>query len=84
MHDRRTSYMTYNFVLFIFVYCIPLIILFTTNTIIYLGLKRMRTKLAEGAKTDFSQRRIEMEQRILKSNILIEFKKKKEISIQIF
>jgi hypothetical protein len=42
----------------------------TTNTIIYLGLKRMKNKITNGAKADLSQRKIEMERRILKSKTL--------------
>ncbi len=71
MHDRRLSYILYNVVLFIFIYLIPLIILLTTNTIIFIGLKRMKSKIAHGVKTDLSQRKIEMERRILKSKSLI-------------
>jgi hypothetical protein len=71
MHDRRLSYILYNIVLFIFVYLIPLLILLTTNTIIYIGLKRMKNKIAHGVKTDLSQKKIEMERRILKSKSLI-------------
>ena len=70
MHDRRLSFMLYNLVIFIFIYLIPLIILITTNTIIYLGLKRMKNKITNGAKADLSQRKIEMERRILKSKTL--------------
>jgi hypothetical protein len=49
------------------VYCVPLIILTITNTIIYIGLKRMGEKIARGIKIELSKKRIEMEQRILKS-----------------
>jgi hypothetical protein len=71
MHDRRLSYILYNVVLFIFIYLIPLIILLTTNTIIFIGLKRMKNKTAHGIKADLSQKKIEMERRILKSKNLI-------------
>ncbi len=67
-YDRRFVYISFNLFLFIFVYFIPLIILLTTNTIIYCGLRRMKQKISKGIKTDLSQRRIEMERRILKSN----------------
>ena len=55
--------------IFVIVYCVPLIILVTTNTTIFIGLKRMREKLAHGAKADLSQKRIDMERRILKSKM---------------
>ena len=67
MEDRRLSFIMYNLILFFCVYLIPLIILITTNTIIYVGLQRMKSKISHGAKADFSQKRIEMERRILKS-----------------
>lgn len=35
-----------------------------------MGLKRMREKVAHGAKAELSQKRIEMERRILKSKTL--------------
>ncbi|CAF2536952.1 unnamed protein product [Rotaria sp. Silwood2] len=69
-YDRRPLYVSFNFFLFIVVYCIPLIILVVTNTIIYLGLKRMKYKISKGVKTELSHKRIEMEGRILKSIII--------------
>ncbi|CAF1406425.1 unnamed protein product [Rotaria sordida] len=69
-YDRRPLYVSFNFFLFIFVYCIPLIILVVTNSIIYFGLKRMKYKIIQGNKTELSQKRIEMEGRILKSIII--------------
>ena len=68
-YDRRTSYVAFNFFLFAFVYFIPLIVLITSNTVIYLGLKRMRANIAQGVNTALSHKRIEMEQRILKSSL---------------
>lgn len=68
--DRRPLYISFHIFLFVFVYFIPLIILLTTNTFIYIGLKRMRNKLAHGTKTDLSQKKIEMERRILKSILI--------------
>jgi hypothetical protein len=84
MHDRRLSYILYNIVLFIFVYLIPLLILLITNTIIYIGLKRMKNKIVHGVKTDLSQKKIEMERRILKSKslILIENRKQKLFNLK--
>ncbi|CAF2521671.1 unnamed protein product [Rotaria sp. Silwood2] len=73
LYDRRSSYISYNLFIFVVVYCLPLAILVTTNSIIYVGLKRMREKLAHGAKTELSQKRIEMERRILKSIIITVF-----------
>lgn len=67
MEDRRVSYIMYNLIIFFCVYLIPLIILIATNTTIYVGLQRMKNKITHGAKADFSQKRIEMERRILKS-----------------
>ncbi|CAF4884887.1 unnamed protein product [Rotaria sp. Silwood1] len=66
-YDRRTSYVTLIGFLFIVVYCIPLIILFTANTITWFGLKRMNKKIINGFQTVFTRRRIEMERRILKN-----------------
>ncbi len=54
-----------------FVYCVPLITLIVTNTTIYIGLKRMRDKIAHGVKTELSEKRIEMERHILKSKTII-------------
>jgi hypothetical protein len=50
-----------------------LVILITANTITLLGLKRMREKIEHGIQTVLSQKRIEMEQRILKSKNLLLF-----------
>lgn len=61
--------MAFNIFLFAFVYFIPLIVLITSNTVIYLGLKRMRANIAQGVNTALSHKRIEMEQRILKSSL---------------
>ncbi|CAF4879547.1 unnamed protein product [Rotaria sp. Silwood1] len=69
-YDRRTSYVTLIGFLFIVVYCIPLIILFTANTITWFGLKRMNKKIINGFQTVFTRRRIEMERRILKMIII--------------
>ncbi|CAF1034100.1 unnamed protein product [Rotaria magnacalcarata] len=73
LHDRRRLYISFNIAIFVFVYCLPLVILFTTNSIIYLGLKRMRDKIAHGAKAELSQKRIDMERRILKSIVITVF-----------
>ncbi|CAF1101150.1 unnamed protein product [Rotaria sordida] len=73
LHDRRSSYIAYNLFIFVVVYCLPLTILVITNTIIYIGLRRMREKIAHGAKAELSQKRIEMERRILKSIIMTVF-----------
>ena len=83
MSDRRLSFVLYNLILFICVYLIPLIILLTTNTIIYLGLQRMKEKITHGAKADFSQKRIEMERRILKSKELTFLSKNENLSLGI-
>lgn len=74
-YDRRTSYILYLFFLFIVVYCIPLIILTIANTITLRGLKKMREKIATGVQTEFNQKRIEMERRIVKSKNSIEKKR---------
>ncbi|CAF2399293.1 unnamed protein product [Rotaria sp. Silwood2] len=66
-YDRRTSYVAFIGFLFIVVYCIPLIILITANTITWFELKQMHKKIKNGFQTVFSRRRIEMEQRILKN-----------------
>lgn len=58
-------YISFNIFLFVFVYTIPLIILLITNTIIYIGLKRMKDKVNQKEQ---SQKKIQMERRILKSN----------------
>jgi hypothetical protein len=50
-----------------------LVILITANTITLLGLKRMHEKIEHGIQTVLSQKRIEMEQRILKSKNLLLF-----------
>ncbi|CAF2984196.1 unnamed protein product [Rotaria sp. Silwood2] len=69
-YDRRTSYVAFIGFLFIVVYCIPLIILITANTITWFELKQMHKKIKNGFQTVFSRRRIEMEQRILKIIII--------------
>ncbi|CAF1105940.1 unnamed protein product [Rotaria sordida] len=69
-YDRRISYVSFLFFLFIVVYCIPLIILIIANTITMFGLKRMRKKIENGIQTVFNRKRIEMERRILKSIII--------------
>ncbi|UJR17900.1 hypothetical protein I4U23_004799 [Adineta vaga] len=66
-YDRRPSYISFTIVIFIFIYCIPLIILIGTNTTTMIGLRRMREKLERGIQQSFSRKRIEMERRILKS-----------------
>lgn len=68
-HDRRTSYVAFLFFLFIVVYCIPLIILVTTNTITLQGLKRMREKVESGIQTALNRKRIEMERRVVRSKL---------------
>lgn len=55
--------------LFVFIYCIPLVILVTTNTITLVGLKRMHDKIELGIQTALSRKRVEMERRIVKSKI---------------
>ncbi len=67
LFDRRRLYVSFNLFIFVVVHCVPLIILTVTNTIIYIGLKRMCEKIARGVKTELSKKRIEMERRILKS-----------------
>jgi len=64
-------YVSFNLFIFVVVYCVPLIILTITNTIIYIGLKRMGEKIARGVKTELSKKRIEMERRVLKSKTII-------------
>ncbi len=71
MFDRRRLYVSFNLFIFVFVYCVPLITLIVTNTTIYIGLKRMRDKIAHGVKTELSEKRIEMERHILKSKTII-------------
>lgn len=61
------SYVSFNLFIFVVVYCIPLVILVGSNTTIYVGLKSMQNKVAHGMKTELSNKRIEMERRILKS-----------------
>ncbi|CAF3389080.1 unnamed protein product [Rotaria socialis] len=50
-----------------------MIFLSSTNSIIYLEFKRMRDKIAHGAKAELSQKRIDMERRILKSIVITMF-----------
>ncbi|UJR22044.1 hypothetical protein I4U23_025112 [Adineta vaga] len=69
-YDRRISYVSYLFFLFIVVYCIPLIILIVTNTITLQGLKRMHEKIENGIQTVLNRKRIEMERRIVRSIII--------------
>ena len=66
-YDHRPSYVSFLLFLFFVVYLIPLIILFTANTITLMGLKRMREKIKSGIQTVLNRKRVEMEQRILKS-----------------
>ena len=63
------SYVSFTFFLFFVVYCIPLIILVTANTITLRGLKQMRDKIENGIQTVMSRKRIESERRIVKSRI---------------
>ena len=79
MYDRRLSFILFNMVIFIFLYLIPLTILIITNTIIYLGLKHMKAKITNEKKAELSQRKIEMERRILKSKILSFILKSKDL-----
>lgn len=67
LYDRRPHFVSYNMFIFIIVYVIPLVILVGANSTIYVGLKRMQDKVAHGMKTELSNKRIEMERRILKS-----------------
>ncbi|CAF1103626.1 unnamed protein product [Rotaria sp. Silwood1] len=69
-YDRRISYVTFIGFLFIVVYCIPLIILITTNTMTWFGLQQMHRKTINGFQTIFPRRRIEMERRILKMIVI--------------
>ncbi|CAF0859776.1 unnamed protein product [Adineta ricciae] len=69
-YDRRLSYVSFTYFLFIFVYAIPLIILFVSNSITLIGLKTMRDKIEQGVSTILSRKRIQMERRIAK-NIII-------------
>lgn len=57
--------------LFVFVYCVPLIILSSTNAMTLIGLKRMHEKVQNGIQTGLSARRIEMERRIVKSKYFL-------------
>ena len=66
-YDRRFSYVSFTFFLFIFVYCIPLVILVVSNTVTLMGLKRMRQKIEHGLHAALNRKRIEMERRIVKS-----------------
>ena len=59
--------MAFLFFLFIVVYCIPLIILITANTVTLQGLKRMREKIESGIQTALNRKRVEMERRIVRS-----------------
>ncbi|CAF1021720.1 unnamed protein product [Adineta steineri] len=69
-YDRRLSYVSFTYFLFVFVYFIPLVILIVSNTITLIGLKRMREKIKHGVNTPLSRKRIEMERRIIKSIII--------------
>ena len=66
-YDRRTSYVSFTLFLFVVVYCIPLIILVSSNTITLKALKQMHEKIDNGVQTVMSRKRIEMERRIVKS-----------------
>ncbi|CAF1481739.1 unnamed protein product [Adineta ricciae] len=66
-YDRRPSYISFTIVIFIFIYCVPLLILIGTNTMAMIGLRRMREKLERGIQQNFSRKRIEMERRLIKS-----------------
>lgn len=66
-YDRRPSYVSFTFFLFIVVYCFPLIILVGTNTITLRGLKQMHEKIERGVQTVMNKKRLEMERRIVKS-----------------
>jgi hypothetical protein len=68
-YDRRTSYVSFTFFLFFVVYCIPLIILVASNTITLRGLKQMHDKIEHGIQTSMNKKRIEMERRIIKSEL---------------
>ncbi|CAF0904783.1 unnamed protein product [Rotaria sp. Silwood1] len=69
-YDRRLTYISFTFFLFLFVYFIPLVILVATNTVTLIGFKQMREKIKRGIHTVFTRKRIEMEQRIVKSIII--------------
>lgn len=69
-YDRRVSYISFTFFLFFFVYLIPLLIIIVSNTITLINLKEMHDKIEHGHKTVLSRKRIEMEQRIVKSIII--------------
>ena len=66
-YDRRRSYISFTFFLFVFVYCIPLIVLFIANTLTMRGLKQMHDKIESGIQTTLSRKRVEMERRIARS-----------------
>lgn len=66
-YSRRPSYLSFTVVIFVFVYCVPLVILVVTNSITLHGLQRMHEKIERGLRAGFNRRRIEMERRILKS-----------------
>lgn len=70
LYDRRSSFVSFNLFIFVVVYCIPLIVLVGSNTTIYVGLKSMQKKVEHGMKTELSNKRIEMERRILKSIVM--------------
>ncbi|CAF1109325.1 unnamed protein product [Adineta ricciae] len=70
LYDRRRLFVSFNIFIFVVVYCVPLIILLITNSIIYRGIKGMRKKVAQGVKTELSQKRIEMERRVLKTVVI--------------
>ncbi|UJR26902.1 hypothetical protein I4U23_008212 [Adineta vaga] len=69
-YDRRFSYVSFTYFLFIFVYAIPLIILFVSNSITFFGLKSMRNKIEHGINILLSRKRLEMERRIVKSIVI--------------
>ncbi|CAF0932256.1 unnamed protein product [Adineta steineri] len=69
-YDRRASYVSYLFFLFIVVYCIPLVILVIANRITLQGLKRMHQNIENGIQTGLNRKRIEMERRIVRSIII--------------
>jgi hypothetical protein len=55
----------------VFVYCIPLIVLFIANTLTMRGLKQMHDKIENGIQTTLNRKRVEMERRIAKSKLVL-------------
>ena len=63
--DRRFSYVSFTYCLFIFVYMMPLLTIAISNVITLVALKAMREKIKHGIRTVLNRKRIEMERRIV-------------------